>query len=105
LSGADFWQQPDPQRQTPSFIPQQQRLNTVFAQCEETLPAARDDPHKYDSPPLSPIAIRQAVMNRIGRPQRNTANLQEFFRHTTPRTVNVSLCQSDKSRKQDSAFY
>jgi len=54
-------------------MPQQQTLDAVFAQCAEPLPAAMDDPQKHGSPPLSPIAIRQMILNRIGRPQENTA--------------------------------
>jgi hypothetical protein len=58
---------------------QQQPLDEGLAECEELFPAARDDPQKHDSPPLSPIAIRQVMKNRIRRPQKTTAEISRIF--------------------------
>jgi hypothetical protein len=85
LSGADFWQQADRQRQgPPDFMPQQQqRFGAGFA--DELFSAATrstgypDDPQQHDSPPLSPIAIRQVMNSRIGRPKETTPRPPKSF--------------------------
>jgi hypothetical protein len=90
LSGADFWQHADRQRHGPGF-PQQQTFGAAFAQCDEPLPAARDDPHKHVSPPLSPIAIRQVMMKRIGRPRRYTAETSNNLLGIRRREATIQL--------------
>jgi hypothetical protein len=58
---------------------QQQPFEAGLAQCGEPLPAARDDPQKHGSPQPNPIAIRQVMTNRIGRPKEATTETSKDF--------------------------
>jgi hypothetical protein len=90
LSGAGRWQQGMPQWQTaPTFMPQQQRLDTGLEQCEELL-SAEDEPQKHGSPTAIPMAISVTTSNRIVRRRYVTA-LTSIFLSTLKRVTQQSI--------------
>jgi hypothetical protein len=80
-----------PQWQTaPTFMLQQQRLDTGLEQCEELLSVAEDEPQKHGSPTVIPMAISGTTSNRIVRRRYVTA-LTSVFLSTLKRVTQQSI--------------